>query len=86
MSYRVALRSNATDEVRLVTLHEDWDELSEHLWLDGEYACDCVRGRLFEGQGARMDVTEERECGSGEFAALYAELPDGRRVSLEGAS
>lgn len=84
MRYRVALRSNATDEVRLVTLQAGWDELSEHLWLDGEYACDCVRGRLFDGQRAQAAAVDERECGVGQFAALYAELPDGRHIPLEG--
>jgi hypothetical protein len=83
MSYRVAIQNKETGEVRIVPIAKVWDELSEHLWLDGEYACDCCRALWFEGEQPSPDKLANRECGFERFAALWAELPDGNRIALE---
>lgn len=82
MPYKVALRKNSmstgvlTGEVKLVTIDEAWDESQEYLWIDGNWSCDCNRAAFF---GEETDWP----CGETCFTALYAELPDGRKIKLD---
>lgn len=80
--YKVALRNNATGEVRLVPYEFDWDDAGpdEYLWTDGNYACDCNRALFFYGLEPEAG---DYNCGMTEFSALYAELPDGTRKPLD---
>ena len=87
--YKVALRNNATGEVRLIPYEYNWGdpddgtsgEASHFLWTEGNYGCDCNRALWFYDWGPE---SEDRECGYTAFSALYAELPDGRRIQLDG--
>jgi hypothetical protein len=76
MPYKVALRKNATSEVKIVPSDEDWDEVQDFLWTEGNFACDCNRADFF-GEEDNYPCTETA------FTALYAELPDGRKITLD---
>lgn len=83
MRFRIALRKNATGEIRV--FDDDFDSVSalEFMWRDGNYACDCNRHLYFER--ARDGFTEADEesvwvgasCGDGRYTVLYAECPNG---------
>ena len=75
--YKVMLRKNATGEQKLVEIADDWyqDGLSEYMWEDGNYACDCNRAAFFGDDPC--------ECGEIAYTALYAVLEDGRQVKLD---
>jgi uncharacterized protein len=83
MTYSVLLRDNTTGEVREYHSESDWDpEISDYVWIDGNYACDCNRA-LFFARAAGEDEPENSPCGVERFTALFAILPDGRRIKLD---
>lgn len=89
MSYRVALRKNSTGEIRMVPIDWDWirdgdDDL--YWWTDGNYGCDCNRFLCFERADGTEPDFKDAECGEAAYTALYAELPDGTRVKIDGDS
>lgn len=79
--YHVAIRNNATGEVRMYRNDLAWDEASMYQWTDGNYGCDCNR-TLFWYRAAG-DEAEGWKCGDTGFSALYAELPDGTRIPID---
>jgi hypothetical protein len=78
--YKVAIRENETGEVRVVDTGAGcpWMAGSEYWLRDGNYGCDCNREMAFRGDGD-IDV----ECGEGRFSILYAEFPDGERITID---
>ena len=72
--YKVAIRKNATGEIRIVPF--DHGDFSLYMWTDGNWACNCNRADFFGDEDAG-------HCGSTRFTALYAELPDGTKVKLD---
>lgn len=82
--YHVAIRNNTTGEERLYRHDMAWDDdgSSMYQWTDGNYGCDCNR-ELFWHR-AVGDEAEEFACGTEVFSALYAELPDGTRIEIDG--
>jgi hypothetical protein len=83
MSYKVAIRNNETGEVRIHNDTLNWDdEACEYMWTDGNYGCDCNRHLFFERSAGR-EPDEDRPCGDSKYSALYAELPDGRRITID---
>ena len=77
MTYRVAIRKNATGEVRLYEMPCDW--VGDFPWTGGNYSCDCNRAILF----AADDEDDECPCGKTAFSCLYAELADGTRIKID---
>lgn len=85
MSYRVAIHKNETGEVRIRQMPENvpWGEHSEFWWTEGNMGCDCNLELEFERAGGAHPGLDDVECGSGRFSALYAQLQDGTRVTLD---
>lgn len=70
MIYDVLLRDTTTGEERAYLMDHlgPWDENSDYIWADGNYACDCNRSLFF----ARAIKTPEAEinespCGHTRF-------------------
>lgn len=81
--YRVLLRDNQTGEERW--WKEDdllWEEHSDYLWTEGNYACDCNRQLFFERAGGHVP-DDGYPCGMERYTAVCAELPDGTQVPLD---
>lgn len=76
MGYKVAIRKNATGEIRIHSEKLDWFDSAHFLWTDGNYACDCNRAQFFGDEDCG-------HCGETRFAALYAEMPNGERIKLD---
>lgn len=87
MPYKVAIRKNATGEVRLREMPYDWrkPDGSDDLlwWTDGNFGCDCNRELEFERAAGGDPGLDEVECGNEAYSVLYAELPDGERVVVD---
>lgn len=88
MTYRVALRKNDTGEVRMIDFAFQWEPESHfYLWSDGgNYSCDCNRALFWiraDGREPTDDEFASVKCGETRFTALYAELPDGSRTTLD---
>ncbi len=93
MSYKIAIRKNATGEIRVYELERcDWDDASL-FWLSrgqGNFGCDCNRELEFVRAGGPGPEDDpywnelETECGHERFDILYAELPDGSRHEVDG--
>ncbi|MGC3959585.1 MAG: hypothetical protein QM813_17045 [Verrucomicrobiota bacterium] len=83
MSYKVAIRDNDTDEIRLYEMEGcDWEDGSLFFWTDGNFGCDCNRRDLFL-RAAGIEPDDESPCGNVAYSALYAELPDGSKVPID---
>lgn len=89
MTYKVAIRKNSTGEIRQYEIEWDWfkdDSDDFYWWTQGNYQCDCNRELSFIRASGR-EVTDEEfdavQCTDGAYSALYAELPDGRRIELD---
>lgn len=88
MSYKAAIRNNATGETRVYTL-EGCDWHGDFIWTEGNFACDCNRSIFFDSAGgidtdAEDDEgTDLRPCGHERFYVPYVELPDGTRIKID---
>ena len=83
MKYKVAIRENETGEIRMYEDGGYWCGSSHFLWTDGNYACDCNREIFFLRAGGEDPPTDLVTCGETRFAALYAEMEDGSRITLD---
>ena len=85
--YDVALRKNDTGEVRICRQNIDWDTSNDcghvYYWTEGNFGCDCNRELTFLRAGGETPALDDVECGESRFTALYALLPDGRKVMLD---
>ena len=81
ISYTVAIRCNATGEIRYHRDELGWHEASDYQWLDGNYACDCNRALFFAR--AKGEDDPDQVCGDTAYTALYAELDDGEKITLD---
>ena len=85
--YDVAIRRNDTGEVRMCRQDVDWDDTNDdghiYYWTEGNFGCDCNRELEFLRAGGDDPLFDSVECGGERFSALYALLPDGRRVPLD---
>jgi len=77
--YTVAIRENATGEIKTVRENLTWDTSNDdgsiYWWAAGNFSCDCNRAIQFGD--------DDDSCGETRFSVLYAELPDGRRVPID---
>lgn len=79
MNYKVAIRNNATGEVRLVEGYGDWNAVAEYDWTDGNNGCDCnLAGNFHADNEEFVEV-----CGESAYRILYAELANGERIMLD---
>jgi hypothetical protein len=89
VSFRVALRRNSDGLVRMVDDAADWDDGGEYGWHDGNLACDDNRAKQFAWAADEQPPDEAHdvphECDRGVYTALFAVLPDGRTVPMDGA-
>ena len=76
--YKVAIRKNETGEIRVVEHESEWEDHHIFLWTEGNYGCDCNR----EGFFTHGEEWPE-ECSEGRYSALYAELEDGTRITID---
>lgn len=91
MNFKVAIRQNATAEVRIHACDFDWGPGPAFGWREGNFACDCNRGMIFASEGG-VDtdaMTDEEDaaafpCGHSAYDVLYVELADGSRAELGG--
>jgi len=84
-SYKIAMRKNETGEIRVIDQNLSWHDYSIFWWTTGNFGCDCNRElEWLRSEGVDVDGDEvEPECGSGKFSVLYAELPDGTRITID---
>lgn len=85
--YRVLLQNNETQERRWYTVDQDWDDGCLFAWTEGNWSCDCNRACFFIE--ASDDPKEWNNgwsfpCGDMLYTALYAELPNGEQIKLDG--
>ena len=82
MTYKVAIRNNATGEVRIQEQEGlEWRDSSLFWWTrrEGNFGCDCNRAQVFA-----CDAEPDNEtCGYTRFTVLYAELADGSRIPID---
>lgn len=93
MSYKVAIRDNATGEVRIGAYDFEWFKedggTDDFWWTEGNMSCDCNRHLEFLRAGGPGPADDphwnnvEHACGDGAYSVLYAELPDGKRIALQ---
>lgn len=79
--YRVAIRQNATGEIRIREFDSEWEEGSDFLWEEGNYSCDCNRSTFFHQSGP--DTLDSGKCGDERFDVISITLPDGTEVYSE---
>lgn len=84
MTYTVAIRNNATGEIRMQPEDLDWHEASLFWWTEGNFACDCNRGNEWHrAGGVAEDDLPESMCGDAKFSVLYAEFPNGSKITID---
>lgn len=91
MAYKVAIKNNATGEVRIHQEDADWEEnqntgyTTAFWWQEGNGACDCNRAAFWlasDKGDEEVPHPVDLPCGDTRFSVLYAELPNGRRIDL----
>lgn len=86
MPYRIAIRDNATGEVREHELNVPWGEGSVWWLTEGNFGCDCNRRLSFIralGREPTEDEWDNAGCGDTAFSILHAKLPDGTLVPVD---
>lgn len=92
MPYKVAIRKNATGEIRIAEMDFEWDKGNDSTdlfwWTEGNFGCDCNRYLEFERAGGHdpdddVPDDQQQECGHTAYSVLYAEMPDGKRVPID---
>ncbi len=82
--YKVLLRDNETGEERFFEYNMPWEDHSNHMWTEGNYACDCNRHLFFWRAVGKEPL--DIDCGESKYSALYALLPDGTKYELDGGN
>jgi hypothetical protein len=80
--YKVAIKNNLTEEIRLCEMDLDWEDHSEWWWTEGNMGCDCNRELFWRRSNEEHPDLEDVKCGDDRFSVLYAELPDGTRIEI----
>ena len=83
MTYYITIRENKTGNVVTIPSEHDDDGNAVHMWIDGNYSCDCNR-RLFYDRELNRESGSDK-CGNTEFSVriddesrelLYSELEE----------
>ncbi len=91
MAYTVAIRNNATGEVRTKLQPFEWEDDEDgggqlFVWTEGNFGCDCNRAMEFaraSGASEEEAWATEVECGETAFSVPYVILPDGKQVLVD---
>ncbi len=94
MPYAIAIRKNSTGERRIAHISLDWykyggptdpdDDGDLFWWTEGNMGCDCNRELYFMEAGGEDADDHEPECGDERYSVLWAELPDGSVILIDG--
>lgn len=57
--YIVVLQRKSDGMVRLYPVEDKWSELTEFMWSEGNYACDCNRKLFFARTAGEPDPPEK---------------------------
>lgn len=80
MSYKVTIKNNETNEIRLT---EPFDvEWNDFMWTEGNYSCDCNRHLFFEIAGGNSPDFDNAECGEDKYSILCVAFENGDRIDL----
>ena len=77
MAYKVAIKNNATGEIRFKSMDGEWDAVAEYQWTEGNYSCDCNLDNFF----CHDDEDADETCGETRYTPLYAVTGD-KRVEI----
>lgn len=80
--YVVAIRSNATGEIRRVEVEDEWRPGDERQWLE-DAAGARKRSLFLQGAAGHPNSGGGGEADKPSFMALYVDLPNGSRIPLE---
>lgn len=88
IKHKIALRCNATGEVRIVECGSDTHDLEprDFMWTEGNYSCDCNRHRFFQ---RAANVPEEEitdmtcNVGPNAYTAIYGLTSKGEVVAID---
>lgn len=81
MAYKVAIKNNATGEIRLCSMGDEYgefDAVAEYQWAEGNYSCDCNLDNFF----CHDDEDADETCGETRYTPLYAITSGGERVEI----
>lgn len=76
--YTVTIRKNDTGEERSFQQDDEWQEHSDFMWTEGNYACDCNRAIFFAEAGGEDEP--EVTCSDGKYSIVSIVLADGTKV------
>lgn len=80
--YKVTIKNNETEEVRIRKMDLKWNEASVYWWTEGNFGCDCNREWEFQRAGNEK-ISDDPKCGEDRFTVLYVELPDGTKIDID---
>lgn len=81
--YKIAIKNILTDKIAICQMADDWGDVEEYWWTEGNASCDCNRYLEFErGLGNEPDW-DKAICGEERYAVLYVELPNGERIKID---
>lgn len=79
--YSVAIKNNATGEIRLCDQNHEWNgEGSEFWWTEGNMSCDCNRHSEFERAGGN-EHPDQIECDDTKYSILYF-IVNGKKIKV----
>lgn len=87
MSYHITIQDTQTGEIRFYYYPLEWEDSSDYLWCEGNYACDCNRAQFFASVEGEPDPNYPCNTLSDNprFVALAAYVPGVGRIPLEEA-
>lgn len=59
MAYTATIKDNETEESREIEMIGPY---VEHVWLEGDYRCDCMRHVIYNG-----GIADEHPCGNDRY-------------------
>lgn len=78
-SYDVYIRRNADGLVHVYHYDGPWEEHSDYMWFEGNYACDCNRYLFFQ-RAADEPESDDRQCGETAYFIEKFVLSDGSEI------
>lgn len=81
--YIVAIRKNATGEIRLCPQDGSWQPGDLERWTTGDLGCDSHLAATFAAAGGGNAPSEDASPTRTRFSALHVELDDDRRIPFD---
>lgn len=77
MSVKIEIRRNSDGET--VTIETVLHDMTEYMWSEGNYSCDCNRSHyFFEARG--LNEPETDECGDYKFSVRLTDTENGEVI------